>query len=403
MVELVPPLSKSDAQRALVLADTLGVNAVVPHDEVLPRDIDVLRHGLAALQQSGVDIDCHDGGAPFRFLVTQAALRPGHVTTFTGSPRLGARPHGPLLESLKDALHCTIETSPGLWPLVVRANPRALEVRQFTVTGAESSQFASSLLLGAARVAHQTQRACEVQVKGALTSIGYLELTQHWVLRAGFHVQRHEQTWAVEPGETSAIPFPPIPGDWSSLTYLLLLAWKYQAVVSRVQFESGHPDERFAAHLASVGLQCVGQGERRFTVEGAPRGGLTVDAEQCPDAVPALVALACILPEPSTFTRIGVLRHKESDRVEGVSDFARCAGAEIDVRGESLRLVPPKSSPSGFEFDARDDHRLAMSSTVLSALLGVELSLRGAESVGKSFPGFWREVDKLGLAVKRLE
>ncbi len=401
MIDLVPPLSKSDAQRALVLADALGVENVISSDEVLPRDVEVLRNGLVALQQNTAEIDCHDGGAPFRFLLTQAALRPGQVTRFVGTARLGARPHGPLLQALSDSLRCTIELSPGLWPLTLRASPDALEVTRMSVTGAESSQFASSLLLGAARVVHQTGRPCEVAVEGALTSMGYLELTQTWVERAGFIVRRDHQRWTVEP-RLAATPFPSVPGDWSSLTYLLPLAWKHDASVSRVQLGSGHPDERFAEHLNVIGLSLVPKAPAQFTVEGALRHGLSVDCEQCPDSVPALVALACVLPEPSSFTRIGVLRHKESDRVEGVCEFARRIGAHVDLTADSFRITPSEARPGSFEFDARDDHRLAMAATVLSALTGVSLSLRGASSVSKSFPGFWSEVAKLGLEVTKL-
>ncbi len=403
MNELTPPLSKSDAQRALVLADVLGVTGIIAPDEVLPRDVEVLRRGLVALRQTDAHVDCHDGGAPFRFLLTQAALRPeGHTARFLGSLRLGARPHGPLLQSLRAALHCTIEPGPEFWPLVVRTGPDAFSVRRFEVTGLESSQFASSLLLGAARVAHRTNRRCEVGVEGALTSVGYLELTQQWVERTGFKTRREGHRWSVEP-PTGAVPFPPVPGDWSSLTYLLLLGWKSGAVVSRVSFESGHPDERFASHLRSVGLQLRSLGGQRVIVEGVPTGGLTVDAEQCPDAVPALVALACILPELSRFTRIGVLRHKESDRVEGVCDLARRIGATAEVDGETLRVTPAKTVARELEFDARDDHRLAMSSAVLSALTGSALSLRGADSVAKSFPLFWNEARRVGLTVRHLE
>jgi 3-phosphoshikimate 1-carboxyvinyltransferase len=402
MIDLVPPLSKSDAQRALVLADILGVTDVIAPEEVVPRDVDVLRTGLVALRQPNADIDCHDGGAPFRFLLTQAALRPGHVTRFTGTPRLGARPHGPLLQALGDSLQCTIDISPGLWPLTVTAHANSRAVTRFEVTGAESSQFASSLLLGAARVAHQSQRACEVVVNGALTSLGYLELTQTWVERAGFRVRRTGQTWGVEP-VLQRPALPPVPGDWSSLTYLLLLGWKFGASVSRVQLASGHPDERFAAHLESVGLRLVPLGHGQVIVEGSLRNGLNVDCEQCPDSVPALVALACVLPGVSSFTRIGVLRHKESDRVEGVCDFARRIGARADLEADSFRITPSTSTPAAFEFDARDDHRLAMASTVLAALTDSKLSLKGASSVSKSFPGFWSQTQKLGITVTSLE
>ena len=401
MVELVPPLSKSDAQRALVLASILGAGPVLPPGEVMPRDVQVLQAGLVALQQSNPVIDCHDGGAPFRFLLTQAALRTIGTVMMTGSKRLGERPHEPLLQSLRDALHCTIGTTPGsFWPLTVHSSPAALEVRRFDVTGAESSQFASSLLLGAARVARVRGVTCEVNVNGSLTSEGYLQLTEQWVERAGFHVEREGLSWRVSPPRVSSA-FPPIPGDWSSLTYLLLLGWKFGAAIARVQRNSGHPDERFAAHLESVNLKLVSHGAF-VTVEGAPKGSLQVDCELCPDAVPALVALACVLPERSTFTRIGILRHKESDRVEGVCDFARRAGAAAEVT-EALFTITPAAAPRDFEFHARDDHRMAMAATVLSALTGKRLSLHGANTVSKSFPLFWSEAAKVGVSVTRLD
>ena len=105
-------------------------------------------------------------------------------------------------------------------------------------------------------------------------------------------------------------------------------------------------NERFAAHLESVNLKLVSHGAF-VTVEGAPRGLLQVDCEQCPDAVPALVALACVLPERSTFTRIGILRHKESDRVERFG----CRTKAVEPRAQRVereRTAMPFDQPLAF-------------------------------------------------------
>lgn len=392
MVVLTPPVSKSDAQRALVLADVLGLDldTVVPPHEVLPRDVRVLRAGLLALRAATADLDCHDGGAPFRFLVTQAAVQPGRVVRFTGTPRLGERPHGPLLDALERTLGPILERgSP--WPLVVRSPARLEGPYEFTVTGEESSQFASSLLLGAARLSRSTGAPCAVRVEGALTSEGYLAMTVRWLERAGFRVAPGFVVSAPE----RATPLPPVPGDWSSLGYLLLLAWKAGASVARVDLTAEHPDALVVSHLASVGLVL-----RDGRVVGTPTGGLDVDAQACPDAVPTLAALAAVLPAPSVFRRTGILRHKESDRLDGTRALLAAAGVATSLEGDALRVTP--GPVRAFDFDARDDHRLAMSAAVLAFLGGVPLRLEGKAAVAKSFPSFWDEAAKVGLSVEAL-
>jgi 3-phosphoshikimate 1-carboxyvinyltransferase len=397
-VVLVPPLSKSDAQRALVLAQVLGVpeGEVLPSGEPLPRDVEVLRAGLRALAVGGGRVDCRDGGAPFRFLVTQAALTPGAVTTFEGSTRLGERPHEPLLTALEAALtaHGLVLQRGTPWPLRVRAPDDVSGVDGFSVTGVESSQFASSLVLGAARLAHAQGRPVRVQVDGALSSEGYLQLTLDWVRRAGFEVTgapaRLEVRFVGRPAR-----WPAVPGDWSSLTYLLLLGWKAQLPVARVDLSAAHPDRAFVRHLHAVGLSLQLDAAGLATVSGVPLGGLDVDAAECPDAVPTLVALAAVLPSPSTVRRTSILRHKESDRVAGVMDLFERAGGRATLECDTLTLSPGRARD--FSFDARDDHRLAMAAATLARLATVHLSLHGALAVVKSFPGFWAEAAKAGV------
>ena len=359
---------------------------------MLPRDINVLRAGLVALNSPGeVAIDCHDGGAPFRFLLTQAAILPGRVTRFTGTPRLGERPHAALLEALREALGpagLVIEEG-APWPLVVRSAPVFPQVTRFEVTGVESSQFASSLLLGAARVAFTSGRPCAVQVQGALTSEGYLELTRDWLRRAGFGLTEEGGLTTVSRATSPA--HLAVPGDWSSLTYLLALAWKSGARVERVDFGAAHPDREIVHQLESIGLTV--SREALVSVTGAARGGLEIDAQLCPDAVPTLAAIAAVLTAPSVVRRVGILRHKESDRLALTRALLEVAGASSTLEGEVLTITP--GPLHDFAFDAHDDHRMAMSSAVLAYLGGVRLTLTGREAVAKSFPGFWTELAKV--------
>lgn len=395
---LTPPLSKSDALRALVLADATDVPLTLPHDEALPRDVEVLRAGLEALRGHDADIDCRDGGAPFRFLLALAAVLPARRTRFTGTPRLGQRPHRPLFDALSSALGPHgLRLEPGTpWPLTLVSPDRPAAATRFVVTGAESSQFASALLLAAARLTRVDGVAREVHVDGTLASGGYLAMTRRWLRAFGFSLDERAASTALTAWQPP-LSLPPIPGDWSSLTVLLPLAWRTGAGVARVSTGSSHPDEAVLTHLESVGLH-LEEGAGLHRVTGALRGGLDVDVSRCPDAAPALVALACALPAASRFSKAGVLRHKESDRLEALAQLVVSVGGTAHVDGDALYVTPPHR-PHDFGFDARDDHRLAMAAALCAALLSVRVRLTGREAVAKSFPGFWSQLAAVGLTV----
>jgi 3-phosphoshikimate 1-carboxyvinyltransferase len=428
-VVLWPPISKSDAQRSLVLGHILGVpldeilaseSGVIPRDVVvppedgrllpqrsndLPRDVEILRGGLEVLARGGGEIDCRDGGAPFRFLVTQAALTCGGVTRFLGTGRLAERPHEPLLSALRTALETYGAQLPARlsWPFEVRGVAQPLNSSLvFEVDGSASSQFASSLLLGAARVAKESGCPSSVVIRGPRASDGYLVLTEAWLARVGFSLHVEDTDGAAGDrrirvdGHQPASKWPPIPGDWSSLGYLLPMAWKAGHQVGRVDRAALHPDRLVASHFERIGLELVDVGDCRVRVMGGLHRGCDVDSRLCPDSVPALAALACLLPTPSRFTHTSILRLKESDRLAGIQELTAAAGAKARLLGETLTIEAPPVLRD-LDLDARDDHRLAMSAAMLACVGGVHLTLRGKASVAKSFPSFWTCAELAGL------
>ncbi len=224
-----------------------------------------------------------------------------------------------------------------------------------------------------------TGDAVPVHVDGALVSEGYFALTQSWLTRCGFDVNPVR-------APKQAPPFPAIPGDWSSLGYLLALSWESGLKVARLQRDTGHPDEVMVEHFASTGLRVTDR------LEGVPARGFDVDAQSCPDAIPTLAVIATKLPEPSTFRRVGILRHKESDRVAGIMGLLATAGITSALDDETLTVTPGRARD--FSFDPKDDHRLAMSAAVLARLHHVRTEVQHPDCVAKSFPGFWREYAK---------
>jgi len=401
---LVPPVSKSDAQRALVLAHLTGhwplASLQAEAETDLPADVRVLTRGVNALRQPAGpvrDVDCADGGAPFRILVTQAATTPGVKVRLTGTPRLGERPHGPLFESLRQALGPSglTLTEGNPWPVEIHA-PTATGAPLFRVPGDQSSQYASSLLLGCAALLLREKRPWSVEILGTLTSAGYLELTVSWLRRFGFTVEQSPSRLTVT-GYQALSAAPPLPGDWSSLGYLLLTAWRTGGSVERADPSSAHPDQAILRLIQPAGLTPVAGPDLTMRVEGQARDGLVASGKECPDLLPTLAALACVLPYPSTLTDVGILRVKESDRLDGIQTLVKAYGGTTRLEGETLTVTPPAAPPPHFAMDSRGDHRLAMVSATLAVLSGARLSLTGPECVEKSFPGFWRQMERAGV------
>jgi 3-phosphoshikimate 1-carboxyvinyltransferase len=401
---LTPPVSKSDAQRALVLAHLTGhwPLAVLQNEPEadLAADVRVLTRGVEALRLPPgpvQDVDCADGGAPFRIFVTQAAVTPGAKVRITGTPRLGERPHGPLFDSLREALGPSglVLNEGKPWPVELHAPARTGEP-VFRVPGAQSSQYASSLLLGCAALFLREKRPWSVEIQGPLTSAGYLELTVSWMRRFGFTVEETPSRFTVTAHQPSKSA-PPMPGDWSSLGYLLLIAWRTGGSVERADPSSAHPDQAILRLIQPAGLTPVPGSDLTMRVEGQARDGLTASGKECPDLLPTLAALACVLPRPSTLHDVSILRLKESDRLEGIRTLVSAYGGNTTLEGETLTITPPAAPPAHFEMDSRGDHRLAMVSATLSILSGARLTLTGPECVEKSFPGFWRQVERVGV------
>ncbi|MFY0576420.1 3-phosphoshikimate 1-carboxyvinyltransferase [Cystobacter fuscus] len=400
---LTPPISKSDAQRALVLAHLTGAWPLPEiqrePEHFLPADVRVLRRGVEALRlPPGTvrDVDCADGGAPFRILVTQAAVTPGAHVRLTGTPRLGERPHGPLFESLREALGGSglVLTEGKPWPVELRAPERTGEP-VFRVPGDQSSQYASSLLLGCAALFLRERRPWRVEITGTLTSAGYLELTVSWLRRFGFTVEERDGRFEVAdyraPERTPAMP-----GDWSSLGYLLLLAWRTGGSVERADLGSAHPDQALVRLVERAGLRAEPGPNATLRLVGEARDGLVASGKECPDLLPTLAALACVLPRSSTLTDVGILQVKESDRLEGIRTLVEAVGGKTVLEGETLTIHPPPTPPRHFAMDSRGDHRMAMVSATLAALSGAALTLTGPECVEKSFPGFWQQMELTG-------
>ena len=114
--------------------------------------------------------------------------------------------------------------------------------------------------------------------------------------------------------------------------------------------------------------------------------------EDIPDMVPTMAVLAALRPGRTFIRNVSHLRLKESNRLAALATEL----AKTGVRAEELDdgLVIEGGTPRGAAIETYNDHRIAMSFAVLG-LVAPGMRIENPGCVGKSFPGFWTELDKL--------
>ena len=62
-----------------------------------------------------------------------------------------------------------------------------------------------------------------------------------------------------------------------------------------------------------------------------------------------------------------------------------------------MYIIGKSKINGGVELDAHNDHRIAMSLAILGMFCEAEIVIQGAESVSKSYPNFWQDLEKLKI------
>jgi 3-phosphoshikimate 1-carboxyvinyltransferase len=134
--------------------------------------------------------------------------------------------------------------------------------------------------------------------------------------------------------------------------------------------------------------------DKRLILRGTRQiNGVEVDMETMPDTVLTLAALAATVSGTTRITNIANLRVKESDRIHAAAVELSKLGADVE-EGPDFLTIRSTGRLRPTAIDTYDDHRVAMAFGVLT-LITEGITIKNPECVGKSFPQFWDELDRL--------
>jgi len=133
-------------------------------------------------------------------------------------------------------------------------------------------------------------------------------------------------------------------------------------------------------------------------VRSADLVATTIAAAEVPrlvDELPLFALAAGMAHGESVVSGAEELRHKETDRIESVTNALRTLGIRVQASHDGLRVRGVPSRPKGGGMDAGGDHRIAMLGAVAGLVSREGVEVGGAEAAAISFPGFFELLESV--------
>lgn len=399
------PASKSMSNRWLMINHLMGSHFRIGKLST-SGDTRLLRQLLTQLETHSSDVFyCENAGSVARFMMPMLAITSGHHV-LTGDDRLCQRPMAPLIDALRQmGLRVECTENEGFLPVQIQGG--VPNKRTVSVDPLLSSQFVSALLL----IAPCLPEGISLTMTQRPTSRPYVEMTCDALRQAGVEVRRSSngRTYYVQHHGSKPKPATiTMERDWSSASYfytMALLRPELRIRLLGLQLDSCQGDcatDRFFRLLGvrstevrspyratgrSVTLQ--GGGEKQKTVQ--------FNCIDCPDLVPTFAVAAAAVGVRTVLKGVSNIALKESDRRETITTELRRMGVTVNSTDDELHILPSTLHPVDV-VHTYGDHRIAMAFAPLR-LLYPTMQIENPEVVGKSFPEFWDEFDKVQNAV----
>lgn len=401
---IAPPSSKSYAQRAIALAllaqgksilrniefckDTRSALSCI---EALGAKVEVLDHNTIAieggLRPQTNTLQVGESGLATRLFTPIASLW-HEAVTIQGEGTLLHRPMIMMIEPLRE-LGVEVRDGGGYLPIEVKGPIHGGEIE---VDGSISSQFITGLLLSLPLAEDDTTLHVTSPV-----STPYIDMTIDTARLYGIEIMQKEGDYTeffIEGGQKYTPADISIEGDWSGASSMLVAgAIAGEVTVKNISTLSKQADTAIIRALERAGAGIIIE-QDSITVSKRPLKAFTFDATNAPDLFPALAALAAAAEGVSTIIGTSRLRHKESDRAETLRQEYEKLGIEIDISEENVMKIRGGKIKPAVVF-SHGDHRIAMSLAVSALRCEGEVIIEQAESVEKSYPTFFEDLESI--------
>lgn len=407
--QIVIPPSKSMGHRAIICASLASGRSViknVAYSDDIKTTIEGMRKLGAEIEENGdiliIDgikditrisdeiINCNESGSTLRFFIPIFSLT-GKKITFLGKNRLLKRPQKIYEDIFKEQkLHYFHDETK------IEIEGR-LKAGTYVVDGNISSQFISGLLFTLPLLEGDSK----IKIKPPFESASYIELTLEMLRRYGIEISKTDELTFKIKGNQKYKPCDyTIEGDFSQLGFFAVLgAINNNIECLGLNHGSNQGDKAIIEILRNAGIK-IENIEGGYLIHKSTPKSCEIDLADCPDLGPILNVLGMYGDGKFRIYNAGRLRYKESDRIAAMEEELLKLGVDIKTTEDEIFISGKKIYDGGIEEAGHKDHRIVMSLAVAATIMKKPVIIDGAEAVEKSYPDFFKDIEKIGIKVE---
>jgi len=405
--EITVPGDKSVTQRAYIFAalargtsrviaplraedtdNTLGaVKALGPVIDDKGEKVSISGDGARAFTEPTSVIDLGNSGTGARLMAGLLAGCP-FMSVLTGDDSLRRRPMARVAEPLR-LMGAEIDgrADGTLLPLAIRGGK--LKGINYSSPVA-SAQVKSSVLIAALSAEGKT-----TFTEPALSR----DHTERMLTAMGIKIESEEGSLVIEGGQVPEAADIRVPGDISSAAFFLAAGTIMDGSDIVIRDVGVNPTrtgildllEAMGARISVSPQEGAGEPMADIRVQGTGSlKGISIPEEWIPaiiDELPLAAVLAAAADGVTELRGAGELRVKESDRISTTVKMLDRAGVKVEELSDGFRIHGPATVTGSIQY-SHGDHRIAMSSAILSLLADDPSEIREPECVSTSFPDF---------------
>ena len=389
--------SKSESNRILILKaffKNIEINNLSISD-----DTKVLYDALNNLQSK---INIGHAGTSMRFLTAYLSLLEGKKFILSGSKRMHERPIAVLVDALNNlGFNIRFLEKKGYPPLEIFGTSNTKDVVKLNAH--VSSQFISALAL----IGPSLKNGITIELDGEVTSKPYIEMTISMLNEIGVYSSFEKNIIKIKSTNNIKDCTYNIESDWSSISYffsIVALSKNLELTFSSFNEKSFQGDINVCNYYKQFGVGFRFDGndiiifKRKNFIN--PKK-IEINLNDNPDLAQTIIVTSFGLNIPTKLTGLSTLKVKETDRLIALNNELSKLGAKCIINNDSIEILKSdKLSFNDVTVSTYNDHRMALAFAPLALINPIKIN--NPDVVSKSFPEFWKILEKLNFYVEYL-